>query len=267
MNDTPASDAAVSAVEATAQTFDRGDVGWIAVAVVTGTLGLWLLLPPSGAKRRLSGMVLMIAALAVLGAARLIPVGDWGYDAMYAVLSGLTVVAAVSTVTFRNPVYCAIWFALTLLGIAGLFLIDGAQFLGVAIVVVYAGAILVMFLFVLMLANPSGRAAYDRLSWEPWIAAPVGVLLVAIVTLTYHQAFDTGDTAPLPSASTEALADGVLANQHVARLGNQLFGRYLVDVEVAGVLLLVALVAASAIVAAAPGEPNNSKRAARGERP
>ena len=65
--------------------------------------------------------------------------------------------------------YCAVWFALSLLGTAGLFLFQGAQFLAVATIVVYAGAILVTFLFVLMLAQPNGRAYYDRVSWEPLV--------------------------------------------------------------------------------------------------
>ena len=60
--------------------------------------------------------------------------------------------AAVATISFRNPVYCAIWFGMTLTGTAGLFLLAGAEFLAVATLVVYAGAILVTFLFVLMLA-------------------------------------------------------------------------------------------------------------------
>ena len=55
---------------------------------------------------------------------------------------------------------------MSLLGTAGLFLFQGAQFLGVATIVVYAGAILVTFLFVLMLAQPEGHAFYDRVSWE-----------------------------------------------------------------------------------------------------
>lgn len=238
---------------------------WIAVAVVTGTLGLWLLLPPAGLKRRLCGMVLMVAALCVLGVAQLSPLGDAVSDAMFAVLTGLVVVSAISTITFRNPVYCAIWFAITLLGIAGLFLVDGAQFLGVATVVVYAGAILVMFLFVLMLANPSGRAAYDRLSWEPWIAAPVGVVLVAIVSLNLGSVFAMGEEkAALPIATVEQLENGVLADEHVARLGNHLFGEYLIGVEIAGTLLLVALVGAAAIVANVPREPNKLPAQAKG---
>jgi NADH-quinone oxidoreductase subunit J len=58
-----------------------------------------------------------------------------------------------------------------LLGTAGLLLLAGAQFLAIATVVVYAGAILVTFLFVLMLAQPEGRAAYDRVSFESLLAA------------------------------------------------------------------------------------------------
>ena len=65
----------------------------------------------------------------------------------------------------QSPVYSAIWFAMSLLGTAGLFFFNGAQFLGVATIVVYAGAIVVTFLFVIMLAQPEGHADYDRISW------------------------------------------------------------------------------------------------------
>ena len=82
--------------------------------------------------------------------------------------------AAVCTVTFRSPVYCAVWFAMTLTGTAGIFMVQGAQFLAVATIVVYAGAILVTFLFVLMLASPEGDAYYDRVSWEAMLAAVDG---------------------------------------------------------------------------------------------
>jgi NADH-quinone oxidoreductase subunit J len=266
MNESPATEGA--AIETATRVLGMSDTAWIVGAVVAGTLGLWLLLPPAGVKRRLSGMFLMVAALSVIGVSQISPLGGWADDAMFALLAGLTVVSAISTITFRNPVYCAIWFAITLLGIAGLFLVDGAQFLGVATIVVYAGAILVMFLFVLMLANPSGRAAYDRLSWEPWIAAPVGVLLVAIVSLSLNGAFADGEgQTDLIVASPEALAEGVLNEQHVAQLGNHLFSEYLIGVEIAGTLLLVALVAAAAIVARVPDEaatrPNESKGASQ----
>ena len=79
-------------------------------------------------------------------------------DGVFLILAAVTVISAVGAITFRNPVYCAIWFGLSLLGVAGLFFFAGAQFLAVATVVVYAGAILVTFLFVLMLAQPEGKA-------------------------------------------------------------------------------------------------------------
>ena len=85
--------------------------------------------------------------------------------------------AAVATISFRSPVYCAIWFGMTLTGTAGLFLLAGAEFLAVATLVVYAGAILVTFLFVLMLAAPEGDSSYDRHSWEAMISAFTGAVL------------------------------------------------------------------------------------------
>jgi NADH-quinone oxidoreductase subunit J len=278
MNDSPATESA--AIETATRVLGMSGTAWIVVAVVAGTLGLWLLLPPAGTKRRLAGMVLMITALCVLGVSQISPLSSPQTplsspqtplsgrvsEAMFAVLAGLVVVSAISTITFRNPVYCAIWFAITLLGIAGLLLVDGAQFLGVATVVVYAGAILVMFLFVLMLANPSGRAAYDRLSWEPWIAAPVGVLLVAIVSLSFNGAFKEPSSLP-PPPTTDALTDGVLAEQHVANLGNHLFSEYLIGIEIAGTLLLVALVAAAAIVARVPDETTTQPTESTGAAP
>jgi len=172
-------------------------------------------------------------------------------------LAGVTVVSAAAAVSLRNPMYCAVWFAMTLLGTAGLFLFGGAQFLAVATVVVYAGAILVTFLFVLMLAEPSGRAAYDRMSWESLLSAVAGVVLIGILSTT------AGSVLRLESESSGAVsitqterAAGILADDHVASLGRQMFGPHLIAVQVGGVLLLAALIGAAAIVAG--GETRNT---------
>ena len=119
---------------------------------------------------------------------------------MFLALAAVTVVSACGAVTFRNPVYCAIWFGQSLLGVAGLFLLAGAQFLAVATVVVYAGAILVTFLFVLMLAQPEGKAAYDRVSWEAPISALAGALMVGILSMTIGGGVFAADFAadPIP---------------------------------------------------------------------
>ncbi len=77
----------------------------------------------------------------------------------------------VLTITSRDPIHSALWFAAVVLSTSGLFLLAEAQFLAAGTVIVYAGAIIVTFLFVIMLAQMEGRAVYDRAarrrSWRP----------------------------------------------------------------------------------------------------
>ena len=141
---------------------------------------------------------------------------------------------------------------MSLLGTAGLFLFAGAQFLAVATVVVYAGAILVTFLFVLMLAQPEGKAPYDRVSWEALLSAAAGVVMVGVLSMTIGGVLSPAGRPRIGDRfrrRTKPWPRGVLAPQHVARLGGELFGRHLIAVEVAGTLLLAALVGAAVIVA------------------
>jgi NADH-quinone oxidoreductase subunit J len=154
-------------------------------------------------------------------------------------LAGLTLGSAAATVSMQNPVYAAVWFAATLLGTAGLFFVQGAQFLGVATVVVYAGAILVTFLFVLMLAQPEGHAFYDRLSWGWFPSLGAAMTGASLVSFIVHAVSTAGISADPRAAATAP----------VAHLGRELFTTHLVAVEVAGTLLLAALVGAVAIVA------------------
>ncbi len=217
----------------------------------------YLMLPRGNAKGRGVGAVLGMAALGCL-ASQLLPLGTLTANVVFWSLGAITLIAAVCTVTFRSPVYCAVWFALTLTGTAGLFMVQGAQFLGVATIVVYAGAILVTFLFVLMLAQPEGNAYYDRVSWEAMLATATGAVLVGILSMTIGKL--SLDRAAAPDAT--AMQQDVLTPDHVARLGAELFGRHLVAVEVAGTLLLVALVGATAIVSAGKRRQQMSSREA-----
>ena len=215
------------------------------LAAGIGAVGLWLLLPRPTSRGRALGVVLAAVSLGMIGA--MMPrLGDWMAGSLFYILAGITVVAAVATVSLKNPVYSAIWFGLCLLGTAGLFIFQQAQFLAVATVVVYAGAILVTFLFVLMLAQPKGRATYDRTSWEAMISAFSGALIVGILSMRITAALAAVDVTGQKLAD---LKQGVLADAHVANIGASLFGRHLIAVEVAGVLLLAALVGAAVIVA------------------
>jgi NADH-quinone oxidoreductase subunit J len=158
-------------------------------------------------------------------------------------------------ITSRAPVYSAIWFAVSLLGVAGLLFQGGAQFLSVATVVVYAGAIVVTFLFVIMLAQPEGHSSYDRLTWGglPKILAVVTAgLLLGILVMQLSGLKREANTPIEPQAAQLAAErltaeNGILTAKHMANLGRHLFSEQLIAVELAGTLLLVALVGAVAI--------------------
>lgn len=224
-------------------------------------VGLALLLPHGSRRFQAFGLVCTTASLGLF-ASRFRLLGDLTSDMVFYVMAAVTLVSAIGAVTMRSPVYCAIWFALTLLGTAGLFFFQGAQFLGVATIVVYAGAILVTFLFVLMLCNPEGHSLYDRISWEAGMSAATGALLVGLLSWTtsstvFLEKAPTPDPTnkskkPAPivlNVTPEQQAQNILRPQHVERLGAELFSKHLIAVETAGTLLLVALVGAVAIVA------------------
>jgi NADH-quinone oxidoreductase subunit J len=223
------------------------------LATVLGAVGIWLSLPGHGARLRMVGLIAGLASLGLF-ASQAPSLGSPATDYLFWILAGVTVIAAAGTISFRNPVYSAIWFALSLLGTAALFFFQGSQFLAVATVVVYAGAILVTFLFVLMLAQPRGQAAYDRVSWEGLLSATAGAVLVGVLTMTLASLL-TAEQPVVPAIAGTAAGQQVdrsqeiLTEEHMAHLGRELFSRYLIAVEVAGTLLLVGLVGAVAIAA------------------
>jgi NADH-quinone oxidoreductase subunit J len=217
-------------------------------SAIVAALGIWLMLPPSGQRLRAIGLVVAASGMGWL-MARMPGMGDWVTDAAFWTLAAATAAAAVATVVSHNPVYCALWFALSLLGTAGVFAMQGAQFLAAATIVVYAGAIVVTFLFVLMLAQPDGTAFYDRIGWgrvTSLLACACPAVIVGVLAMLL-----SGDLSAHESAApaAETIAAGVGHGEHVARLGGAMFTQHLVGVELAGTLLLVALVGAVAITA------------------
>lgn len=237
-------------------------------ALVLSVIGLWLLLPQAIKRGRTIGGLLLVISLGLF-AADLPWLANPAAQGVFWLMSGIALVAAIGCVTAQSPVYSALWFALSLLGTAGLFFLDGAQFLAVATIVVYAGAIVVTFLFVLMLAQPEGHASYDRISWG-WFPGSISVIvaggIVAMMTMTLSGLKDQALTAGRNTNARQALANETLKNDgktetpvaakevndvlhphHMARLGGYLFSRHLISIEVAGTLLLAALVGAVAI--------------------
>lgn len=235
----------------------RSPLAW---GVASGVAALLLLVPSNTSGTRRGGQFLGLLSIIFFGLG-LGRVESLGSQLSFWALAALTVGAAGATISMRSAVYSAIWFAVSLLGTGGLLCLQHAQFLGVATVVVYAGAIVVTFLFVVMLAQPEGHDAYDRISWGP-LAKPAVILTVALLLGTLLGSFGVVRAAQPPAASqTKTIAAGAKAvdvidqRGHMARLGAVLFSRHLIAVEIGGSLLLAALVGAVAIVIQGRDEP------------
>ena len=150
---------------------DFKDVILAGAVVVAGAIGTYLLLPhrhgltkPTAA-RWIGGVLGAIAiALALLF---FTPPGTFLRTVFFYAFAILSLAGAGLTITSRDPVASALWFASVILATSGLFLLAGAQFLAAGTVIVYAGAIIVTFLFVIMLASKQGCALYDRSARSP----------------------------------------------------------------------------------------------------
>ncbi|MFP6770362.1 MAG: NADH-quinone oxidoreductase subunit J [Planctomycetaceae bacterium] len=221
----------------------------VLMATGIGAVSLYLLLPRGNAKGRSVGI-----GLAVLATASLWTV--WGQnlrhalgwrDAVFYLFATQTVLGAVLTVISRHPVSSALWFACSVIGTAGLFFLQNAHFLAAATVIVYAGAIVVMFLFVIMLSQQSGSASHDRVAHQPVRA--VGFSFVLLATLVLGVLVSHGDQATPGRGATvsETAALPGPSQSQSSSLGAVLFTEQWFSVEVAGTLLLVAMVAAIVI--------------------
>jgi NADH-quinone oxidoreductase subunit J len=159
-------------------------------------------------------------------------------DALFFYTFALMALAgAVLTITRRNAVHAAISLIVSLLGVAGLFLLQQAEFLFAVQIVLYIGGIMVLFLFVIMLVNLE-EAARQRQFNRQWLLALVTVGVVgAQLAWFFRKAASSLKALP---AERHSLAAPVPGNTE--RLADVLFTDYLLPFEVASILLLVAIV-------------------------
>lgn len=147
----------------------------------------------------------------------------------------VAVISGVAMIVQRNPVYCVLLLIMVMLSLAGLFLMLNAQFVAIIQIVVYAGAIMVLFLFVIMLLN---------LSREEWgafrIQRPVAVILSVLLLVPVITMLLSTPTSEASGPMTE----NNLGLGEVEQIGRLLFTKYLLPVEIAAVLLLIAIVGA-----------------------
>jgi NADH-quinone oxidoreductase subunit J len=153
--------------------------------------------------------------------------------------AALTLGGAIFTVTRRSPVHCALALAVSLMGVAGLFLMSGAEFLFAVQIVLYIGGVVVLFLFVIMLVNLD-EAARQRKYKRNWLLGLSCVLLVGVQIVYF---LSLGARA-FPVAAAGAGAQAAADSGHVEALADVLFSEFLLPFELASVLLLAAIVGA-----------------------
>ena len=155
---------------------------------------------------------------------------------MFYLLAVVSVASALMMITRRSPVMSALWLILNFFCLAGLYLTLHAQFVAVIQIIVYAGAIMVLFLFVIMLLNLGDeQKLLERISYRKVLAVVLsaGVLMELLVVLGFSK-------NPLPAGNPEtAVTIGTVEN-----IGRQLFSAFLFPFEITSVLLLAAIVGA-----------------------
>ena len=153
-------------------------------------------------------------------------------------LSGLALLSAIMVLVSKNPVHSVLWLIVTFFAISGHYILLNAQFLAIVNIIVYAGAVMVLFLFVIMLMNLEAAIEPKRSVWMKAAGVISGGLLLAVMVSVIRTATDMqGKNAQLTTGDI-----GLIKN-----LGNALFTNYALPFEISSVLFLSAMVGAVVI--------------------
>ena len=148
------------------------------------------------------------------------------------------IIGGLFTVISRNPVHSVLWLILAFLSSAGLFVLLGAEFVAMLLVIVYVGAVMVLFLFVVMMLDVD----FAQLKAEMARYMPLALLIGVIILMQLGMAFGVWQTAETAEAARTAVAaEGV---ENTAALGLLLYDRYFLLFQLAGLILLVAMIGA-----------------------
>jgi NADH-quinone oxidoreductase subunit J len=160
------------------------------------------------------------------------PLFQW---AVFLVAAILSLFASIMMVTRRNPIHSALWLIVAFFSLAVIYLTLNAQFIAVAQVIVYAGAIMMLIIFVIMLIHLESEFVRRRkLSGAKVIGAFITVILF----------FEVAAAVLGSGCKTAKAPTGAALTGSVAEVGSSLYGKYLFPVEIASILLLIGIVGA-----------------------
>jgi len=158
-------------------------------------------------------------------------------EILFYVLSAIAIGSAILVVLSRNPVYSVLWLIVTFFAISGHYILMNAQFLGIVNLIVYAGAIMVLFLFVVMLMNLNTDAKPQKNKWLRFAGTVAGGCLLLVMVAALKSTEVKGMGTELKTGDI-----GLISN-----LGKALFTDYVVPFEISSILFLSAMVGAVVI--------------------
>jgi len=153
--------------------------------------------------------------------------------------AAVLVLSALKVITAKNPVHAALFLVLAFFNAAGIWMLLEAEFLSIALILVYVGAVMVLFLFVVMMLDLDIAHLRNQFKQFIPVASLVGAVIVAEMTLVLVRGF-IGTVKPLPKTTPEGESNSM-------SLGKMIYGDYVFNFEIAGIILLVAIVAAVAL--------------------
>jgi len=180
----------------------------IVLPLLAGGASLYLLLPRPRPFHPAFGALAGVAALILAATHLLRPLGLTPESVLFYSFSALAVISGALLATQQNPARAALSFTLVILSTCGLFLLLAAPFLMAATIIVYAGAIIVTFLFVIMLAQQEGYSDADARSREPGLAVLTGLLLLGVILHVIRMAGDNSEVDRLSAEAAEFKKSG-----------------------------------------------------------
>ena len=157
--------------------------------------------------------------------------------ALFYILSAILVIAALRVVTARNPVHAVLFLVLAFFNASGLWLLLQAEFLAIALIVVYVGAVMVLFLFVVMMLDINLERLRQGFWGNLWLGGPIAVLMVVEMVAVLSARSFGPEAMPVPAAPAAGYSN-------TKALGVAIYTDYVYPFELASVILLVALIAA-----------------------
>lgn len=161
----------------------------------------------------------------------------------FIVLAVASTATAIGVIAFKNAVHSALSLILTLLFLALFYLQLQALFISIVQILIYAGAIMVLFLFVVtMLAPEQNEQEYDRMAWQKVVGSLLGLVLVG--ALSYLLFNGAASTHLSKASAAESLSNVVNHQGNVEAFGQALFHGYLFPFEVTSLLIIIAILGA-----------------------